>query len=447
MKDRASFARSDAARGAGTGMSQDIALRMATAPGDSPAPGSRLMRRLDALCRFSADEGSLTRLYLTPEHRAAAEQVAAWMREAGMTVSLDAAATVVGRYEGREPGLPALLLGSHIDTVRDAGRYDGMLGVLVAIEAVAALHAAGRRLPFALEVLAFGDEEGVRFPVTLTGSRAVAGGFDPSALESRDAEGVSLREALHRFGADPAAIPALARRPDQVLAYLEVHIEQGPVLETEGLPTGIVTAINGATRFVAEIGGTAGHAGTVPMHLRRDAVAAMAEMVLAVERLALEEPDLVATVGQVTASPGAVNVIAAGARFTIDLRSPRDALRHAASGRLRDELSAIAARRGVTLSLRPTYDEAAAPCDPALIEALEGASLRCGLRPFRLPSGAGHDGLAMARLCPIGMIFVRCEGGISHHPAEAIAEADALAALRLLLETLQHLQPRTFQRT
>ena len=447
MKDRASFARSDAARGAGTGMSQDIALRMATAPGDSPAPGSRLMRRLDALCRFSADEGSLTRLYLTPEHRAAAEQVTAWMREAGMTVSLDAAATVIGRYEGQEPGLPALLLGSHIDTVRHAGRYDGMLGVLVAIEAVAALHAAGLRLPFAVEVLAFGDEEGVRFPVTLTGSRAVAGGFDPSALESRDAEGVSLREALHRFGVDPAAIPTLARRPDQVLAYLEVHIEQGPVLEAEGLPTGIVTAINGATRFVAEIGGTAGHAGTVPMHLRRDAVAAMAEMVLAVERLALEEPDLVATVGQVTASPGAVNVIAAGARFTIDIRSPRDALRHAACGRLRDELSTIAARRGVSLSLRPTYDEAAAPCDPALIEALEGASLRCGLRPFRLPSGAGHDGLAMARLCPIGMIFVRCEGGISHHPAEAITEADALAALRLLLETLQHLQPRTFQRT
>nr|WP_248696780.1 M20/M25/M40 family metallo-hydrolase [Roseomonas gilardii] len=224
-------------------------------------------------------------------------------------------------------------------------------------------------------------------------------------------------------------------------------MEQGPVLEAEGLPTGIVTAINGATRFVAEIGGIAGHAGTVPMHLRRDAVAAMAEMVLAVERLALEEPDLVATVGQVSASPGAVNVIAAGARFTIDLRSPRNALRHAACGRLRDELSAIAARRGVTLALRPTYDEAAAPCDPALIEALEGASLRCGLRPFRLPSGAGHDGLAMARLCPIGMIFVRCEGGISHHPAEAITEADALAALRLLLETLQHLQPRTFQRT
>lgn len=414
-----------------------------TRAGDGGATlSARIMRRLDELARFSSEPEALTRLYLTPEHKDAAERVAAWMREAGMAVALDAAANVVGRYEGTQPGAPALLLGSHIDTVRNAGRYDGNLGVVAAIEAVAALFARGERLPFAIEVIAFGDEEGVRFPVTLTGARAVAGILDLAALDAQDADGVSVREALRRFGCDPSAIPRIARRREDVLGYVELHIEQGPVLEAEDLPVGVVSAINGASRFTAEVEGVAGHAGTVPMCLRHDAVAAMAEMVLAVERIALETPDLVATVGWVEASPGAVNVIPAHARFTIDMRSPDDAARKGASERLERELQAIAARRGVGLALRSHYDAPALTCAPALVEALERSVARLGIRPLRLGSGAGHDGLAIGRLCPVGMLFVRCEGGISHNPREAVAEADADVATCTLLDFLRTCDPR-----
>ena len=408
-------------------------------PGMPALLGARVMRRLDALARFSSEPDALTRLYLTPEHEAAAAQAAEWMREAGMAAGPDAAGNVVGRYEGRAPGAPALLLGSHIDTVRDAGRYDGNFGVVAAIEAVAMLSARGERLPFAVEVIAFGDEEGVRFPVTLTGSRAVAGILDPASLDAEDGDGINLRDALLRFGCDPSALPGVARRREDVIGYVELHIEQGPVLEAEDLPVGVVTAINGASRFSAEVEGVAGHAGTVPMRLRRDAVAAMAEMVLAVERIAQGTPDLVATVGWVEASPGAVNVIPARARFTIDMRSPDDGVRETATERLRREVQAVAARRGVRLTLRSRYDAPAVVCAPPLIGALESSVARFGLRPLRLCSGAGHDGLAIAALCPVGMLFVRCEGGISHNPAEAITEADADTAVRVLVDFLQHL--------
>lgn len=403
------------------------------------ALGARVMQRLDELAQFSSEPGALTRLYLTPEHKAAAAQVATWMNDAGMTATLDAAGSVVGRYGGAE--MPTLLLGSHIDTVRDAGRYDGNLGVVAAIEAVAALHAAGEHLPFAVEVIAFGDEEGVRFPVTLTGARAVAGILDLAALDAEDADGISVREALRRFDCDPSAVPRIARQREDVLGYVELHIEQGPVLEAEGLPVGVVSAINGASRFTAEVEGVAGHAGTVPMRLRHDAVAAMAEMVLAVERTAQETPDLVATVGWVAASPGAVNVIPAHARFTIDLRSPDDGVRKQAAERLERELHAVAARRGVGLALRTGYDAPALTCAPALVEALERSVARLGVRPRRLSSGAGHDGLAIGRLCPVGMLFVRCEGGISHSPQEAVAEADADVAVRVLLDFLRTFDP------
>jgi allantoate deiminase len=409
---------------------------------DGRSPGAEVMARLDALAGFTETPGRLTRLYLTPEHKAAALQVRAWMEEAGMMAHTDAVGNVVGRYEGGEPDAPTLLMGSHIDTVRDAGKYDGNLGVVAAIQAVAELHARGERLPFAVEVLAFGDEEGVRFPVTLTGSRAVAGILDPAALDARDAGGVSVREALQRFGCNPFEIPDMPRRKEGVLGYVEVHIEQGPVLEAEGLPVGVVTAINGASRFIIDVVGVAGHAGTVPMNLRRDALAAAAEMVLAVERTALETLDLVATVGRVEARPGAVNVIPAGARFTIDIRSPSDAVRKAAVARLEQEFREIARRREVEAGLERSYDEAAAVCAPWLIEQLEAAVTRCGIRPLRLPSGAGHDGLAMVTLCPIAMLFVRCEGGISHNPAESITAEDAEVAVRVLLDFLRHLQPQ-----
>jgi allantoate deiminase len=405
--------------------------------------GTRVMDRLDALSSFSSEPHALTRFYLTPEHAAAAKQVQAWMTEAGMTAGLDAIGNVVGRYEAAEPGRPALLMGSHIDTVRDAGKYDGNLGVVAAIEAVAALHGRGERLPFAIEVIAFGDEEGVRFPTTLSGSRAVAGTFDAKALESRDAEGVTLDRALRAFGCDPAGIPALTRRREQVLGFVEVHIEQGPVLEKLGLPVGVVTAINGASRFRIEILGTAGHAGTVPMDLRHDALAAAAEMILAVERRAkgAPEPGLVATVGRIEAVPGAPNVIPGRVVFTLDVRSPDDTDRHKVVDDLAAALGTYAARRHVRIWIEKTYDEPAAACDPKLMAGLEAAVAQAGIAPHRLPSGAGHDAMALASLCPMAMLFVRCRGGISHNPAESITAEDAGVAVAVLLDFLRHLRP------
>ncbi|GJD60439.1 allantoate amidohydrolase [Methylobacterium frigidaeris] len=408
--------------------------------------GAAVMAQLDALARFSADAEGLTRLYLTPAHADAARQVAAWMEEAGMTTRLDAAATVIGRYEAATPGAPTLLLGSHIDTVRHAGRYDGNLGVVTAIAAVKQLHEAGERLPFAIEVLAFGDEEGVRFPVTLTGSRALAGLVRPEVLAARDGDGVSLAQALRDFGGDPDGVARLARDPASVLGYLEVHIEQGPVLEEADLPVGIVTAIAGASRLVVTVEGRAGHAGTVPMALRHDALAAAAEMVLAIESEAKGTPDLVATVGQIEVPRGAVNVIPALTRFTLDLRSPSDAVRHAALARLRAAFAATAERRGVAVSAQATYDEPAASCAPGLMHAIADGIARLGFRPLHLASGAGHDGLALAGLCPIGMIFVRCAGGLSHSPAESVTTEDVDAATRLLVDVLRHLRPESLAR-
>src|SRR5258706_7502799 len=244
---------------------------------------ARILSRCDELALCSELPGGLTRVFLSPEQRAASELILQWMTEAGMSARLDAAGNVVGRYEGDRPGLSCVMLGSHLDTVRDAGKYDGMLGVVTAIECVAALNARRRRLPFAVEVVGFADEEGVRFNATLIGSRAVAGGFDRANFERTDREGLSLRDAMREFGLDPEAIGDAARRREELLAYAELHIEQGPVLENEGLPVGVVTAINGGNRLAIELSGMAGHAGTGPMHLRRDALAAASECVRAVE--------------------------------------------------------------------------------------------------------------------------------------------------------------------
>jgi allantoate deiminase len=368
---------------------------------------------------------------------AAVAKVGGWMAEAGMAVQLDAAATVVGRYEAAAARAPTLLLGSHIDTVRNAGKYDGNLGVVAAIEAVAELHRAGEHLPFAVEVLAFGDEEGVRFPRTLNGSRAVAGTFDPAALDARDEQGTTLREALIAFGADPTDIAGCARRREDVLGYVELHIEQGPVLEAEDLPLGVVTAINGATRATFTVTGHAGHAGTVPMALRRDALTCAAEIVLGIERRCGAEPDLVGTVGRIEALPGAVNVIPGEARFTLDLRAPRDTQRRDALDDILSSADEIAGRRGLAVAHTVTYDEPAAVCDPGLIAALEAAVEAVGVRPQRLPSGAGHDGLAMVALCPIGMLFLRCRGGVSHHPSESVTADDVDVAVRALVTFLR----------
>lgn len=405
--------------------------------------GQNVLSRLDDLARFSSMPGGLTRLYLTPEHKRAADAVSAWMVEAGLSVHLDHAGTVCGRREGPSASAPTLLLGSHIDTVRNAGKYDGAFGVVAAIEALDILHKTGVSLPFAVEILAFGDEEGVRFPVTLTGSRAVAGIFDTASLDATDAHGVALGDALTRFGCDSTAIPSVARDPASTLGYVELHIEQGPVLEAENVPVGIVTAIAGASRFAVDVTGTAGHAGTVPMKLRRDALCAASEMILAIESLAVGTQDLVATVGTAQAFPGATNVIPAETRFTIDIRSSSDFVRANAIARLSECCADTAERRRTGLSIRRTYDAPAAVCDPALMQHLEAAVASNGVRPVHLASGAGHDGLAMTALCPIAMLFVRCKSGISHNPAESITAADADVAVRVLTTFLRNLDPRT----
>jgi len=402
----------------------------------------RIWDHCEALAALSELAGGLTRVYLSDEQRRANELVLGWMREAGMTARFDAAGNCVGRYEGERPGLPCLMLGSHLDTVRDAGKYDGMLGVIAGIECVRTLHLRGKRLPFAVEVVGFADEEGTRFNATLLGSRAVAGTFKTEVLDAVDKDGVAMREALRRFGLDPARIGEAAHRKADVLAYAELHIEQGPVLEAEGLPVGVVTAINGATRFAVEVDGMAGHAGTVPMSLRQDALAAAAECVLAVERRCSSVPELVGTVGKLECLPGAVNVVPGKVRFTIDIRSPRDAERLAAVADVLGELDAVAKRRNLAIRPTKTHEGSVAPCADWLQAQIGRAIEAEGLPVRRLPSGAGHDGMAMIDLADIGMLFVRCEKGISHNPAEAITLADVETAARVFLRFIENFQPQ-----
>lgn len=403
--------------------------------------GARILDRADRLAAISENAPQLTRTYLTDAHRRANDLVAAWMREAGMAVRTDAVGNVVGRYEGRTPGLPALMIGSHLDTVRDAGKYDGMLGVIIGIECVAALNAAGDRRDFAIEIVGFANEEGARFGATLTGSRAIAGTLDAAQLASRDAEGVTMADAMRGFGLAPAAIDDAARSRDELLAYVEVHIEQGPVLEAHDLPLGVVTAISGATRLMVELTGLAGHAGTVPMTQRQDALAAAAEVILAVERHCQGTAGLVGTVGRIETLPGAINVIPGLARFTIDIRAENDADRAAAVARVLDELAQIAKRRRIGIDVKSLHEAPSCRCAPALMAALERAVEAGGLKSTRLPSGAGHDAMAVAAITDVAMLFVRCKAGISHNPAESIIAADAALAADTLLRFIRALAP------
>jgi len=407
--------------------------------------GTQLIARCRSLSHWSEEPDRLTRCYLTPEHAQVNTVVGSWMAEAGMRVRTDAVANLIGRYEGVEPHAPVLLLGSHLDTVRDAGLFDGMLGVVTAIAVVETLAVAGIRLDHAVEVIAFGDEEGTRFGAGLLGSRAIAGRFDPALLDLRDAAGISLREAFVGFGLNPSpsAIATAARTAGDLAAYLELHIEQGPVLEQVDMPVGIVTAIQGATRLEVRFQGQASHAGTVPMTARRDALAAASEAVLAVESICGARPAVVGTVGRLQVTPGAVNVIPGGTVFSIDVRSPQDADRHAAVAEVTAAIDALAARRGMAVDLRILYEAAAVPCAPRIIEALTDALPCHGYRPVLLPSGAGHDAMVMAKLCDAGMIFVRCKDGISHNPAESVTAEDAAHGARALYAGVQGLtEPR-----
>ncbi len=400
------------------------------------ALGAEIMSRIDDLAAVSESPDGLTRQYLTPEHRRANDLVGRWMGDAGMTVRQDAVGNIVGRYEGTSQRLPAVIIGSHLDTVVMAGKFDGMLGVVTGIACVGALNRQARRLPFAVEVVGFADEEGARFQSTYLGSRALAGRFEPELLARRGTDGVSLAEAMTAFGLDPARIGDAARRAEDVLAYLELHIEQGPVLESQDLPVGVVTAISGATRLVVELTGEAGHAGTVPMSLRRDTLAAAAECVLAVERVCSETPNLVGTVGWIDANPGATNVIPGAVCFAVDLRAAEDSRRTLALGEIMALFESTATRRGIDIDIDKVHEAASVPCDARLSGIIAGAIERNGWRAHHLPSGAGHDAAAMADLAPVGMIFVRCEGGVSHNPAESITAADAEAGMRVLLQVL-----------
>jgi allantoate deiminase len=394
--------------------------------------GEVIAGRLAELAAASDEAGGLTRLYLSPAHRRAVAMVSAWMREAGMTVRLDAAANVVGRYEARGGAERTLLLGSHIDTVRNAGRFDGNLGVVTAIEVVRAANESAKRFPFAIEVIAFGDEEGVRFASTLGGSRALAGTFEAKTLDEVDASGVSRRQALLAFGCDPSRLGDEARSPDKIVGYVEVHIEQGPVLEGEGLAVGVVTAIDGVTRATIEVDGVAGHAGAVPMSLRNDALAAAAEMLLAIEGRARSRPNLVATVGKIEVPGAAANTIPGHVRFSLDLRSPSDQERLNALRDIRDADAAIAQRRGVTARFSVGHEAPAATCDRRLSDRLAAAVETCGVAVRRLPSGAGHDAMAFDCIIPFAMLFVRCRGGVSHSPAEFASPDDIDVATRVL---------------
>jgi allantoate deiminase len=400
----------------------------------------RIMQRCAALAQHSELAGGLTRVFLSPEARAANEKVLGWMREAGMQARLDAIGNVAGRYEGSRPGLACLMLGSHLDTVRDAGKYDGMLGVITAIECVSALSAGNRKLPFAIEVIGFGDEEGVRFGTTLLGSRAVAGIFDREVLNMKDAGGVTMADALRDAGLPPERISTVARKKGEVLAYAELHIEQGPVLEAEGLAVGVVTAINGFSRLRVTLRGTAGHAGTVPMNLRRDALAGAAECVLATERIARSHPEVVGTVGRIEAKPGAINVIPGEVMFTVDVRAPQDRLRDATVDAIRAYIQKASSERKLDCHIETLQEFGVTACAPRLMEQMERAVARQGFRVRRLPSGAGHDGMALGAISEICMLFVRCKGGISHSPLESISEADAAAGAKVLFDFIEHFQ-------
>ncbi|HDX8957202.1 TPA: allantoate amidohydrolase [Klebsiella michiganensis] len=391
---------------------------------------ARVMARADELAAISETPDALTRVYLSPQHLEANQRAARWMTQAGMTVWQDSVGNICGRYEGEQEGAPAILLGSHLDTVRNAGRYDGMLGVLAAIEVVHGLHQQGRRLKQAIEIVGFCDEEGTRFGITLLGSRGITGTWPESWLAQTDADGVSVAQAMVLAGLDPARIHLAARRPEEIAAYLELHIEQGPCLEQEGLALGVVEAINGARRLNCRFTGEAGHAGTVPMSHRKDALAAAAEWMVRVEILTREQGgNRVATVGTLRCAPGAVNVIPGDVTLTLDIRGPHDQPLDALLDTLLKEAQAIASRRQLRFSAEEFYRIAATACDSGLQQVLSEAVQAVQGRSLTLPSGAGHDAIAMAERWPSAMLFVRCKGGISHHPAESVTADDVALAI------------------
>ncbi|AXR06189.1 allantoate amidohydrolase [Salinimonas sediminis] len=406
----------------------------------------QVMQQLQELGTISQSPQYLDRRYLTAEHASANQLVANWMHQAGMQTWQDAAANLWGRLASSAvPDAPRLILGSHLDTVPNGGKYDGMLGVLAPIAVAQLLAQQAISLPFHLDIVGFGDEEGSRFGSTLLGSRALVGNWPADWAELTDENNITLAQAMQNAGLDFTQVHQAAISNENLLGYIELHIEQGPVLEHENLPVGIVSAIAGARRFEFTVTGMAGHAGTVPMPLRQDALAAASEMILAVEALAVKN-QVVATVGRINNKPNGVNVIAGQSQFSLDIRSASDAQRDEALEHIMLAMEDIAQRRGVQLHHQQTHEADAVSCDPSLQSYLRDAVEQNGIRPFTLPSGAGHDAMAMAHLCPVAMLFTRCDKGISHHPAEAITTADIEVSLQVLFDTIMAVAEPTKQK-
>ncbi|ADG75671.1 amidase, hydantoinase/carbamoylase family [Cellulomonas flavigena DSM 20109] len=388
-----------------------------------------VLDRCDALAACSDAPERLDRAHLTPALARAHGLVAGWMAEAGLRTWRDQAGNLCGRTEGREPGLPALLLGSHLDTVPDAGRYDGMLGVLLGIAVAQRLRDEVPTWPCALEVVGFTDEEGARFGTALMGSRALAGTWDDAWWDLRDASGTTVAQAARDFGLDPGLVGTAARRPQDLVAYLEAHIEQGPLLEAADRSLGVVTTIAGARRFLVEVVGEARHAGGTPYPRRRDALVGAAEAIVLVERT-VRGSDAIATVGRIEVEPGAVNVIPGRAVFTVDLRAATDDARDAMRDTLLAGIAQVCAARGLGMRVTDLYEAPATPCADRLRDALRAGVVATGdAAPLDVWSRAGHDGMAVSAVTDVGMLFVRCHDGISHHPAEAVREVDVAAAL------------------
>lgn len=419
-------------------------LRLNDLLGFTPQIGNTIMAWSDVIGAWSDDEDGLTCAYMTPAHRQTAEQLVQWMREAGMEAHIDAAGNVVGRYESRCTDAKTLMTGSHYDTVRNGGKYDGREGILLPIAVVKHLHDRGEMLPFHLEVVGFSEEEGVRFESTFLGSNAIIGQFDAALLGKLDADGISMRDALRDAGHDVALIQAIGRKPDALLGFVEIHIEQGPVLLQQELPVGIVTSIAGCCRYLVELTGVAGHAGTTPMTLRKDAAAAAAAIILYVERRCAEAPSLVGTVGQLQVPHGSINVIPGSCRFSLDIRAADDATRDSAVGDIVHEIHAICARRNIGVALDKIVEAPAAPCASWLMQQLSASTVRAGIPAFELPSGAGHDAMTLAKITDVAMLFTRCgNGGLSHNPLETMTTDDAEISARILLDFLRNFKAKT----
>ncbi len=426
-----------------------VEIRLNDKFGVEPTLGQQVWDWQEKLAQHSdpgfAEQGQLTVTYLTEAHRACAQRIGHWMRDCGFDeVEVDAVGNVVGRYHPATPSQKYLLTGSHYDTVRNGGKYDGRLGIFVPMACVQQLHQQAKRLPFGLEVVAFAEEEGQRYKATFLGSGALIGDFKPEWLDQKDADGITMRQAMQHAGLCVDDIAKIRRDPANYLGFVEVHIEQGPVLNEVNIPLGVVTSINGSVRYLGEVIGTASHAGTTPMDRRRDAACAVAELALYLEQRAAQDGDSVATIGQLQVPNGSINVVPGRCRFSLDLRAPTDAQRDALAGDVLAQLQAICERRGLRHTLEETMKAAAAPSAPAWQARWEKAVTTLGVPLFRLPSGAGHDAMKLHEVMPQAMLFVRGENaGISHNPLESTSCDDMQLAVDAFTHVLNQLATET----